>query len=268
MSCGVVSANINAPINWASPVNWLDPLNRGLVAWYLCVPGAMGGKTWQCLNRCPPGTLTNMDPQSDWVSGGRIGGWGNLDFDGSNDTVIIPGNPVTGLDRWAFSCWFRLLGGNRMLVTSDSFSATEEGLFFLPASNLINTTSRAWTWVEDLNWHQIVWQKTSSTPTFECWVDAVQLTEVATAGALNVSNTNINISGRSDVGGFAWSGGIDDVRLYNRSLSAFEIKELFCASRLFYPTQLNRVNAGRYLFAAAAAAAAMRGRLSLLGVGR
>lgn len=61
------------------------------------------------------GTLTNMDPVSDWVvSGGR----GALDFDGSNDHVLIPRSGV-GLTQFSLFFWARPLGS----------VSTQQGIF-------------------------------------------------------------------------------------------------------------------------------------------
>jgi hypothetical protein len=61
------------------------------------------------------GTLTNMTPASDWaVDGGK----GALDFDGSNDHVLIPRSGV-GLTQFSLFFWARPLGS----------VATQQGIF-------------------------------------------------------------------------------------------------------------------------------------------
>lgn len=53
------------------------------------------------------GTLTNMDPATDWVasSGAGRGGYA-LDFDGSNDYVSLPA--ITLAFPFSMSCWFNV----------------------------------------------------------------------------------------------------------------------------------------------------------------
>lgn len=81
-------------IDWTCPVDWSHPLNRGLLGWWLAVPTSptgWGGVTWRDLTRRNHGALASMDPPNDWSGAkGRQGGWGSLDFDGTNDTVQVP----------------------------------------------------------------------------------------------------------------------------------------------------------------------------------
>ena len=72
-------------------------INRDLRSWWLFNEGA--GQTVRDIVGGNDGTLTNMDPASDWVGGA-------LDFDGSNDIIVpssnfvdVPGN------NFSFSVW-------------------------------------------------------------------------------------------------------------------------------------------------------------------
>lgn len=51
------------------------------------------------------GTLTNMDPATDWVWDGTLGRW-CLDFDGSNDYVDVARSPADGASRATMFGWF------------------------------------------------------------------------------------------------------------------------------------------------------------------
>jgi len=53
-----------------------------------------------------PGTLTNMDAATDWVSDTDAGGVRALDFDGSNDSVATPGNLTIG-NAVSLSFWIK-----------------------------------------------------------------------------------------------------------------------------------------------------------------
>src|SRR5688500_11296274 len=104
-------AQDHRPVSLLGPVNRLHPLNRGLVAWFLTLPGLSGGLKWHNLmdlSNGPHGTLTSMDPPTDWVSAkARPGGFGALDFDGSNDDVrftfpiAIANVPITA-SAWVY----------------------------------------------------------------------------------------------------------------------------------------------------------------------
>ena len=63
-------------INWQSPVNYNDGLTKGLVAWWLVAPHWQGGVTFRDLCNRNHGTLTDMDPSSDWRVSDRPGSWG------------------------------------------------------------------------------------------------------------------------------------------------------------------------------------------------
>ena len=72
----------------AAPDLW-----RGLVGAWVPALGPTGGTLHDVAGSARDGTLTNMDPATDWVVGspGSV-----LDFDGSNDYVNVPiaGLPV------------------------------------------------------------------------------------------------------------------------------------------------------------------------------
>lgn len=69
----------------ANPINWQHPLNRGLVGWWMAPPGWSGGSRIHDLTGRANGTLTNMDPATDWV-GTEYGP--ALDFDNTDDHVV------------------------------------------------------------------------------------------------------------------------------------------------------------------------------------
>jgi hypothetical protein len=51
------------------------------------------------------GTLTNMDPATDWQFAPELGRWA-LDFDNSNDHVIIANAPQLNPARLTVGCWY------------------------------------------------------------------------------------------------------------------------------------------------------------------
>jgi hypothetical protein len=65
------------------------------------------------------GTLTNMDPASDWVSDTDSGGVRALDFDGANDYVVLPIN-LGGRSKLTVSMWVK---SNSSPSTYFSYSA-------------------------------------------------------------------------------------------------------------------------------------------------
>jgi len=88
-------------------------LERGLVGYWCPMLATTGPRLYDRSGRGNHGTLTNMDAASDWVNSkvrntaGRV-----LDFDGTNDAVIVPDRPsisITGTGL-TLSAWVRQTG--------------------------------------------------------------------------------------------------------------------------------------------------------------
>lgn len=73
------------------PIDWMDPLSRDLDRLWAGLPGSTGGS--RLIDWTDPGpngkhgTLTNMDPATDWVPAGNVRA---LDYDGSDDYLSVP----------------------------------------------------------------------------------------------------------------------------------------------------------------------------------
>jgi len=81
-----------AQVNWSYPINWNHSLNKGLVSWWLNTPHGQGGIIWRDLVRQRQGTLTAMDPITDWATTDRLGGFGHLDFDDTEGEYVDLGS--------------------------------------------------------------------------------------------------------------------------------------------------------------------------------
>lgn len=79
-------------VDWSDPIERDCPLNQGLVGWWMGAPNCYGGTRLQDLCNKNHGTLTNMNPATDWV--GTEYGPG-LHFDGSTDQWV----DITGIPR-------------------------------------------------------------------------------------------------------------------------------------------------------------------------
>lgn len=55
-------------VDWQDPINRQCSLNRGLVGWWMGTPLCFGGTRMVDLLNRNHGTLTNMDPATDWVA--------------------------------------------------------------------------------------------------------------------------------------------------------------------------------------------------------
>lgn len=286
MSRGLLTPKNDAMIDWVCPVNWLAPLNRGLVAWYLTIPGSMGGRQWADLCCRHPGTLTAMDPPTDWSGVTHPGGWGSLNFDGTGDRCVTGFNPEGLLPEdsdvylYTMSCWFKRASGagTAILWSWSPTGGILGGMVFVPGSNVITVTDAgqdgpngnvSLSWVEDEEWHHLIYSPQARTIAPQMWLDGNPLTVTTDSGSVSATaGDNLIIGGRG-AGPAGWNGYLDDFRVSKGSIATDDqARAIYRASRLGYPNELNRVRLLPYLFAAAAAQQAMRGRLPLLGVGR
>ena len=87
----MLSASL-ADVDLSNPINYSHPLAKGLVGFWLPLPSLAGGMKLYDLTRYRNhGTLTNMDPRTDWVQTERGIA---LDFDGNDDFVEIGDQPL------------------------------------------------------------------------------------------------------------------------------------------------------------------------------
>lgn len=194
------------------------------------------------------GTLTNMDPNTDWVAG-KLGN--ALDFDGSNDSVLNAAtNGMTGLATVTLSAWIypRGWGGADLgrIIQQDSGGGPQYWVLLLngPAGSPNprslrffadwDPTDGSWYTPSDsitLNaWHHVaaVYDGSSSANDPLLYIDGVlqTLTEASSPNsARGPAQSNVYI-GNSAAGSRPFNGQLDDVRIYNRALDAAEIAAL------------------------------------------
>ena len=184
------------------------------------------------------GTLQNMDAASDWVvSGGK----GALDFDGSNDRVALSKN-IDGSSNVTLSNWvransasqFQQMIGHDNTATDpsriwqwriDQTSGTVRAIFF--TSNNTNGQAVSTTNVVGLGWVHVA--ATWDGATIRVYVNGKEEGSTAFSGAVtNVATVFPTLGG--SVGAYSGSpsveGQLDDFRIYNRTLSAKEIRTL------------------------------------------
>ncbi len=197
------------------------------------------------------GSLKNVVATSSIVVAGKLGQ--ALSFDGVNDYANV-GDPVSGIldagtGDFSMSVWVR---GNtwkdsiEMILAKGSSGAALDSagyrLLFQSSGTYIrlelhdgtNFISRKYgsNYFDD-KWHHIAvsWQRSTEPVVY---VDGVVNTcdsdcggtAASSLGNLNNSDA-LTIGSRSDGGGGYLSGQVDDARIYNRSLSASEIKQLY-----------------------------------------
>lgn len=273
-------------VNAACPVNWLCPLNRGLMGWWLCLPGWMGGS--RLMNIVCPGdkdgghaTLTAMDPATDWLGpSGRPGGFGCLDFtdtdDANSDRVNVSLTRLIDAPLGAelsFGCWARssrtdasqaaiAWGGTDDLILYPYDSVGGDGIrvFWRDLGGSImgeNGVTRT------NEWHRF--DVSSREGEHFTAVDGVSVATSAASLAGAGTFNSLNFGSWGDTLSQGFTGQMDDITIYNRFRPLGEVAERYRESRRWYPRALNWIRKRRARDVAAAGGRA--GDLLLLGCG-
>ena len=248
--------NIGA-INWGSPINQASPLNRGLVSWWLANGPTVGSVTWRDLCRRNDGTLTSMDPATDWVTAKRTGGVYSLDLDGSDYVQLGDLPSGTFSADFTFSAWVY----PRALALATIFfckrTGATAGIVIWHNSSVFSTridaTDCTGSALSTNVWQHIVSARTGST--VELYVNAVAQSVTGNPNANDGSNTQPAVIGaRSFTTATNYLNGIiDDVRIWDRRLSPDEVSQLYTDSLTGYQQTLNRLQR-RFAYSAAAPA--------------
>lgn len=205
------------------------------------------------------GTLTNMDPATDWVvSDGQYA----LDFDGTDDYVEITDRTPSGTP-YSISVWASadVLDNTQDQITNSNnkfqIGVADPGMIYSYAPDYYVAWSVTWT----LNtWGHHAF--TIDHDVFLPYFNGVNRGVFSTTSISSGTGTLYLARYYNLVYGGNWfNGRIDDVRIYNRVLSPQEIKLLSLRRGIAYETVPHRVS-----YEVAAAAAVTRHPM-LLGVG-
>ncbi len=242
-------------INAASPVNWAHPLNRGLIAWWMVMPGINSGSRLADLvypgDRGSHGTLVGVP---EWnTSTPAPGHFGLLDFDGSVDHTSHPINHGIGTGPFAWSLWVFLRtkdGGSDTyagFAGNDDFNpglnwkinAVDEWGFYWGSNRGTGVALNIGEWyhlmvtrdeADDLKFYRngildaTIGSVTNSMPDSTIWLGRRETSQA------------------SDTDGFE-----DDFRFYNRAPLQSEVIELYNEGRYGYPNLLNRIKPIRFI---------------------
>jgi hypothetical protein len=187
------------------------------------------------------GQLMNMDTAS-WTRGKQCGG---LAFDGTNDYVKITGyKGITGTASRTCSAWIKTSGSAANMVIMDWGAAVsgQKWLFGIFATGQL----ALYTWtpyiqtnitVTDNQWHHVaavlVDDGTPNVNEIKLYVDGLlQAVTVSSAQAINTAIASDVLLGACDnagAKGFYFNGLMDEVRIYDRSVTAAEIQAIYRA---------------------------------------
>lgn len=239
--------DIVGAIKLGDPIKHDHPLNRGLLWHFLALPGTVysNSNRWRDLARhprFPRGTLTSGPL---WSGITHPGGRGSVKYDGTDDYVDVGDvTDLDGLTDMAFSLWFNLddVTGTHGIIGKQSASVGP--IMFSNGTSLVwqvgsgtdrVTVSSA---LAANTWYHVVGNSLNST--LQVFKNGLQVGGTDTVGANTNHAVTLKIGLNNDGGVGRMKGYIDDVRIYNRGLTATEVWALYNESRYGYPTALAR----------------------------
>jgi hypothetical protein len=255
-------------INCANPVNRAHPLNLGRVAWWLAVPGLMGGAKFHDLMSLPGdfaqgnhGTLNNMTTSaSGWRGTNRPGGFGYLQFDGTDDYVET-GNLFNFAGSFTLACGARFdstpsSSHTYQLISKDKDGANQRG-WALSINNFLNINVAIYKAGDSTSgfsgtpplltgiWYRLVMTYqfvTDGTSLLRAFINGVLNASISNAVGPPQSTTNTVNLGRRQYSGFNdyHKGALDDCSVWSRALSPAEVADDYRLGQLGYPGLLNR----------------------------
>lgn len=242
------------------------PLNQGLTDWWMAnAATSLGFSQLSNLMRPLPGTLNGFSVPATATSGyakgsSRPGGDVDLIFDGTGDYVSMSSAPLTGSTSFTLSVWiyigttapataqavaskaasgqyswalfFQSTAANISLQTWDCSGNQRQ--FLTIYANLPQTASFA-----DGRWHHVLVAYQDGVNS-EGFVDGGSTQLKTTFDAVTFcsgSTAPINLGRRGDNQAY-FVGRLDDVRLWNRRLSAAEARAVYVDSLAGYPETL------------------------------
>ena len=177
-----------------------------------------------------------------------------MSFDGTNDYVSIPNSPSLGMNQnISISAWVNstrpfLLGNAYGMIVTKSAPASYDvwelrtntlgsGFQFIANISGYNAYGSYGGPIQiNTTWYHIVW--TYNGTTAKMYVGGVQSESLVRSGVMALVPAEVRIGGRME-NGFTWKGGIDEVRIYNRSLSAGEVSQINAVGRAYSPSIVN-----------------------------
>ena len=208
-----------------------DPFSNGLIGYWRMDESSWNGTAGEVKDRSGNninGTFVNGST----VVGGRFGNAGNF-VPGTNNYVNLGSNMSIANNSFTLAGWVRRSTSGRWdLIWSASSGSTNRSLHvgfnssnFLVCNFYENDLQGSLT-VTDTNWHHFACTFDSTTKTRALYLDGAPAgSDIASA---NYQGTgNIKIGGNYTSDSNAYSGNIDEVRIYNRALSRQEINSLY-----------------------------------------
>jgi hypothetical protein len=188
--------------------------------------GILGGST--SAESGDPKWTTGIKPLSGGVSGG-----GALQFDGVDDYVEVADDSSLNLtDAITVEAWIKpvsVVGTHSLFIDKDYSSAwalnfnVGDRIKYYMVTSVNNEIVGAAGTITLNKWHHVVMTYDSSSGAWVSYINGVQDIDETLSGSISTSTQNL-IFGRDSAGIYPFDGLIDEVRIYNRALSAEEIR--------------------------------------------
>jgi len=249
--CGVLAAASITfwQMNQSAEATWIYP-HPGLVGWWR-FDEESGTVAEDSSGYGNDGTLLPTGSEPQWVDG-KYGG--ALSFDGENDYVQLPYDMLSQLKSFTVLAWINLenvgshcfiysynINGEKFYVSSSSavvgyiWNGSRDNLAYGPSTVQLND----WTFCA----HVVNYNEVTGKTTQTVYVNGVAGTPntFLGSGAIGTGGASIGSLWKQY---YSMNGAIDEVRVYNRALSAAEIQEQFQKSPDFSSTLLSKIPKG------------------------
>ncbi len=222
-------------------INWAHPSAYRLISWWIFNEGH-GGILHDLTDNGNHGTLMNMDPATDWVLGNNEKSLGYaLDFDPVNDYVDIGKKALGQTGPFSIAAWIKpaVVNINQEIISEMGGSnLAGEFIFRIRSTGVLRFLRRTGTsnniFRQDSNssitanvWtHVACVFSGASDSDMEIYINAVADGATPLSGSNSTSNDGFTQIGASD-GGINFSGMMENIHMYNRSLIPQEIIDSF-----------------------------------------
>lgn len=223
-------------------INRSHPLARGLVGCWKVMPQRRGGVTWRDLCGRNSGTITNASTPAAWSGDTYRGGFGSIALDGSDDFVSVPdgfNRTISGLTTFSITLWLKGSSfANSPLIYCAPHATGDYG--FLETNSAgshlfwgVRSTAAAQTSFRDYTvsvasgWHHIAVVKTAAGDNGNLYVNGVLQSSYTGQLYDQPTATTDLYFGKYSSAGLELNGNLDDIRFYDRALSADEAKAVY-----------------------------------------
>lgn len=239
----------------------------GLVGLWAPFLGPQGNTLYDISRYGAHGTLTNMDPATDWVTVGERGI--GLDFDRTNDVVTLP-RPIVLNIPMTVMAWVRTADTSNELTIFDigqtGSSSQNHRLYLLTTVGVVSRNTGSSSAVSSTAFPASTWFHACGV-----WIAQNSRRAYLNGGSEGTSaldrptsDANESIIGDRSGGGALFSGQIGEIRVYNYALSQAQIHAIYADSYALYRLRRRKV----FRVGAAAQTIDIGGVLSLAGGAR